>query len=277
MEQKISFCISPDGVHIAYAIIGQGPVILMPAHWVSHLEVEWENPNYRAFMKKVADKYTIVRYDKHGCGLSDRERTDFSLEKELQDLKLIIDHLKLRRFILFGFSMGGSTSIAYAVKYPQRVSHLILYGAYIRGIISRPSKMVEPLCALIRSSWGVGSKTIANIVMPNGNADGLNFFTRWQRESATGEMAARMIEAAMTEIDVTELLSKIDTPTIILHRNGDQFCSIQRDKELSAAIPNSRLVLLDGIEHIHYSGNSGQAFNTIFNFHGDNVTLVSRN
>lgn len=116
MEQQIQFCKTSEGVHLAYATIGQGPPLVWPAYWVGHLEEEWTNPRMQSFFRRLALHHTIVKYDKHGCGLSDRDRSDFSPGKEVRDLEAVIDHLGLKQFALFGMSQGGPTAISYASK-----------------------------------------------------------------------------------------------------------------------------------------------------------------
>jgi pimeloyl-ACP methyl ester carboxylesterase len=229
----------------------------------------------QAFFKRLAVNHTIVKYDKHGCGLSDRDRTEFSLEKEVRDLEAIIDHLKLQRFALFGMSEGGPTAITYAVKHPKFVSHLILYGTWPRGNAGAPPELKASLCNLIRTSWGLGSKTLADIFVPDSGMEGLRFFTMFQRKAATGEMAAQLLEAE-EHIDVTEVLQKVVTPTLIMHRKGDRACSVQGGRELAASIPNARFVLLERIDHIPWFGDSDSVMTAVEEFLGDETVFVSK-
>jgi len=275
MEQRIQFCLTGEGAHIAYATIGQGLPLIWPAYWVSHLEEEWKHSFFRDFFRRLAVNHTIVKYDKHGCGLSDRDRTEFSLEKEVRDLEALIDHLKLQRFALFGMSQGGPTAITYAVKYPQFVSHLILYGTWPRGNAGAPPELKASLCNLIRTSWGLGSKTLADVFVPDSGMDGLKYFTKLQRKAATGEMAALLLENE-EHIDVTELLPQVTTPTLITHRKGDRACSIQGGRELAASIPNARFVLLEGIDHLPWLGDSESVLSAVEEFLGDDTVLVSK-
>jgi class 3 adenylate cyclase len=268
MEQQIRFCKTPDDVHLAFAIIGQGPAIICPAYWVSHLEEEWKDPLMQKFLGILAVNYTIIRYERHGCGLSDRDRTEFSLEKEVKDLEAIIDHLKLQRCILFGFSEAGPLSIAYAVKHPKFVSHLILYGTFPRGNAGAPAEMKAALCNLIRTSWGLGSKTLTDVFIPDAGLDEHKGFTKWQRKAATSEMAARLLEHE-EHLDVTEILPEVTTPTLVLHRKGDRACSVQGGRELAASIPNARFVLLEGKDHPPWYGDSLSILNAIGEFLGD--------
>ncbi len=133
MELQVRFCKTSDGARIAYATMGQGSPIVFCPGWVSHLQINWETRPGEAFLEPLARSHTIILFDRHGCGLSERKRTDFSVESEIRPLQAVVDHLKLKRFILFGYSQGGPISALYATKYPRRVSHLILYDAFARG------------------------------------------------------------------------------------------------------------------------------------------------
>lgn len=166
MEQQIHFCTRPDGARIAYATIGQGPPLVVPTPWVSHLELQWEDPDSRSYWESLARYHTVVLYDKRGVGLSDRDRTDFSLEAELEDLTVVIDHLRLKRLALFGYSQGGPVAVAYAAKHPRRITHLILYGTYARGDAIATAEVKSSLISLVRANWGLGSETLTNIFIP---------------------------------------------------------------------------------------------------------------
>jgi len=163
MEQQIGFCTSPDGARIAYATVGEGPALVMPTTWLSHLQLNWQDPVARRFFEQLALHHTLVRYDQRGSGLSDRNRTDFTLEAELKDLETIIDHLKLKRLALMGISVGGPISAAYTARHPRRVSHLILYGSFARGEAISTKELKTAMISLIRAHWGVGSKTLADL------------------------------------------------------------------------------------------------------------------
>jgi pimeloyl-ACP methyl ester carboxylesterase len=160
MEQQIGFCTSPDGARIAYATVGEGPALVMPAHWLSHLQLSWQDPAARHFFEALALHHTLVRYDQRGSGLSDRNRTDFTLEAELKDLETIIDNLKLKRLTLIGISLGGLISVAYIAKHPRRVSHLILYGTCARGKAVSTEELRAAMISLVRAHWGLGSDVV---------------------------------------------------------------------------------------------------------------------
>lgn len=265
MEQQIQFCTTSDGVHLAFSTVGQGPPMIWPPFWVTHVEEEWKSPLIKDFFLKLASKYTIVRFDKHGCGLSDRDRTDFSLEKEVRDLESIIDHLGIKKCALFGMSQGGPTAIAYAAKHPESVSHLLLFGTWSRGDAGSSPKVKAALGNLIRTSWGLGSKTLADIFVPDGSKEIYEFFKNWQRKASTGEMAAQLLESE-NHIDVTELLPKVKTPTLVLHRSGDRACSVKAGREIAVSIPNARFTVFEGIDHLPWAGDSTSVLDAIEEF-----------
>ena len=132
MEQQIRFCTTSDGVRIAYATVGQGPPLVRVLGWFTHLEFEWENPRWRRYYEPMASRFTYIRYDGRGMGLSDRDVTDFSVDAFVHDLEAVVDALGFEKVALYGVSQGGPTSIAYAVRHPERVSHLIIYGSAAR-------------------------------------------------------------------------------------------------------------------------------------------------
>jgi len=170
MEQQIRFCKTPDGARIAYSLVGHGPHLVYLGWCVTHLELEWEDSALRTFFEKLGQYHTIIRYDRRGAGLSDREKKDFSLKAELLDLESIINDLKLRQFSIFGTHRGGPLAITYTLKNPKSVTKLILYGSYARGQDLAKDEVKKSLISLIRAHWGIGSKTIADIYLPEANS-----------------------------------------------------------------------------------------------------------
>ena len=255
INQHIRFCTTIDGVRIAYTMVGQGPFLVIPPGWVSHLQLQWEHPSARDYLEKGTRNQTFVFYDKHGCGLSERNRTDFTLESEVRPLEAVIDHLKLKRFALFGFSQGGPIAIAYAIRYPRRVSHLILYDSYARGEAISTEELKKSFTSLIRSAWGVGSKTLADIFLPGGDVSALKWFARLQREATTADMAAKLLDLTYN-LNVTDLLPRLRVPTLVIHRKGDKAIPFHLGSEMASMIPNSRFVPLEGSIHIPFFGEA---------------------
>jgi pimeloyl-ACP methyl ester carboxylesterase len=267
IDQHIKFCTTVDGVRIAYSFIGQGPFLVIPPGWVSHLQLQWEHPSARDYLKKGTRNQTFLFYDKHGCGLSERNRTDFTLESEVRPLEAVIDHLKLKRFALFGFSCAGPVSIAYAIKYPRRVSHLILYDSYARGEAITTEEFRKSFSSLIRSAWGIGSKTLADIFLPGADVSAIEWFTRLQREASTAEMAAKLIDLTYN-FDVTELLPRLRVPTLVIHRKGDKAIPFHLGREMASMIPNSRFVPLEGSIHPPFFGDADAVLRIMGEFLG---------
>jgi len=267
MEWRIQFCTTPDGVRIAYAVEGEGPFLVVPPGWVSHLDLGDEKSPARALGQSLAAHHTVVAYDKHGSGLSDRDRTEFTLEKELEYLETIIDHLELKRLALWGSSQGGPIAIAYTAKYPVRISHLILYGTYARGSDITRVSVQESIIALVRAHWGLGSKTLADLFMPGADADAVDGFSKFQREASSVEVAASLLEL-IYQVDVTDLLPQISAPTLILHRQGDRVMPFRLGRELAASIPNAHFIPLEGNIHPPFLGDSETLLNHIVEFLG---------
>ena len=273
MKPQIRFCVRSDGVHIAYMTVGEGPALVLPAGWISHLELLWEQPAWRSLYQKLARHHTVVLYDKHGAGLSDRDRTDFTLEAELRDLETVIDHLRLKHFALLGISQGGATAIAYTIKYPQRVTHLILYGAFARGEAIGSDEIRLAMLSFIRANWGLGSRTLTDIFTPNADAEVREWMVKFQRKCATAEVVAQLMNLSY-RIDVSGLLPKLRTPTLVLHRQHDMVTPFKLGRELAASIPNAHFVPLEGNDHLPAFGDSDSLVRVIAEFLGDPVTVA---
>jgi pimeloyl-ACP methyl ester carboxylesterase len=268
IDQHIQFCTTVDGVRIAYSMAGQGPSLVIPPGWVSHLQLSMELPALRVLREKMARNHILVAYDKYGCGLSERRRTDFSLESELRPLEAVVDHLRLRRFALWGISQSGAIAAAYAAKHPRRVSHLILYGAYARGEAIAPDELKAGLKSLIRAHWGMGSKTLADLFLPDVDEASIRWFTQLQREAATPEMAAQLMNLTYS-LNVADLLPKIRVPTLVMHRRGDRAIPFELGKEMAAMIPGARFIPLEGNAHLPFFGNVDSVWRAIAEFLGD--------
>jgi pimeloyl-ACP methyl ester carboxylesterase len=273
MKPQIRFCVRSDGVHIAYMTVGEGPALILPAGWINHLELMWEQPAYRSFYQKLARHHTVVLYDKHGCGLSDRDRTDFTLEAELRDLETVIDRLKLKQFALLGISQGGATAIAYTIKYPQRVAHLICYGAFARGDTIGSAETRSTMLSFVRATWGgIGSRALMDIFAPNADAKVREWLVKLQRKCAGAETVAQLMDQSF-RTDVSGLLHKLRTPTLVLHRKHDMVIPFRLGRELAASIPNAHFVPLEGNDHLPAFGDSDSLVRVIAEFLGDPVTV----
>ena len=272
MEPKIGFCTNPDGARIAYATLGHGPAFVIPPSYFQCITPYKTIPEVRYLFESLARYHTVVYYDQHGAGLSDRNRTVFTLESELQDLETVIDHLKLISLILYGASMSGPIVIAYAAKYPERVTHLILYGTYANYGKFVTEEFKSSLVSLLRqpANW-LGGRALTSLSVPQTHIDNLELYTNLARESTTPESAANLIDM-LYRLDVTHLCHLVKSPTLVMHRKGDMLIDFKAGLELAALIPNARFVQMEGDIHIPFLGDTESVLYNIFEFLGDPIT-----
>jgi len=270
LEQQIRFCIAKDGSRVAYSTVGQGPALVVPPAWISHQELGWQEQVSRRFCERLANHHTLVQYDRPGTDLSDRTRTEFSLNSDLQDLETVVDHLKLKRLSLLGYSWGGPVAVAYTAEHPRRVSHLILYGTYARGAAITTDEVKASLISLVRAHWGIGSKVLADLFSPGADAAGIELWAKYQRECATPEVAAMILDQ-IYRVDVVRLLASLRVPTLVLHRQQERAMPFRLGRELASLIPNARFVPLEGRDHLPWLGDFESVLRAIAEFLGDPV------
>ncbi len=251
-------------VRLAYELTGSGePLLAVTPGWVSHLTVDWQWPEIRAYYQRLAAGRTLLRWDKRGTGLSDRPQdvASYDLETRVCDMEAVLDAAGVRRAALLGWSDGGLMALAFAARHPQRVSHLILYGAYARlawapdyphGLDERQR---EAIITLVRSEWGLGSRLLADLVIPEADAPMVARFTAYQRV-ATSPQAAVDILLANWQADVRPLLPHITAPTLVLHRRHDLHIPFALGCYLAEHLPNARLVALAGEHHVPFFGDT---------------------
>jgi len=262
LSQSIRYCRTDDGARLAFAVSGDGPPLVKAANWLSHLEFDWQSPVLRPLLDAIGAGHTLVRYDERGCGLSERAVDDFSLDTWVRDLETVVDTLGLERFPLLGISQGGAVAIAYAVRHPDKVSHLILYGAYARGrLIRDPSPRAreeeQALLEVVRQGWGQEDPAFRQIFtalfLPGGSAEQHRWFNDLQRISTSAENAARFLESFAT-LDVQSLARRVRSPTLVLHARGDARVAFDEGRLLASLIPGSRFVALESNNHILLGG-----------------------
>lgn len=258
VSQTVRFCTSPDGVRLGYAMHGGGPPLVRVATWLTHLQYDWDSPLWRHWLDGLADGRTLVRYDERGSGLSDRDVTRVSLDAWVEDLETVVDAAGLERFSLLGLSNGGAVAIAYAVRHPDRVSHLVLCGAFAQGRLRRdPSSSAraeaEALVSMIRAGWGRANpafrRAFTTLFVPDATHEQMQWFDELQRISATAETAALM-RLAREELDVADLVARVAVPTLVLHAQDDAAVPFEQGRGLASLIPGARFVPLEGRNHI---------------------------
>ncbi len=255
--QEVLFQMTPDGVSLAYSRIGRGPVMVKAANWANHLEYEMLHPPWRPWWRELAARFELVRYDQRGNGLSDRDVSDVSFEKFVDDLETVVDALGLERFALLGISQGCAVSVAYAHRHPERVSHLILYGGYVRGWRLRGDAQEvargEAMSTLIGQGWGQDNpafrQLFTTMFRPDATPEELEHFNELQRRAASPEHARRLFEAFGT-IDVSSMLQDISTPALVLHCRDDARAPFDEGRTFAARIPSARFVPLEGRNHL---------------------------
>jgi class 3 adenylate cyclase/pimeloyl-ACP methyl ester carboxylesterase len=259
LKQQIRYCKAADGVRLAYATVGAGPPLLKSAHWLGHLEYDWEFPILRSFLLGLAKDRTLIRYDARGNGLSDWDVHEISLDAWVSDMETVVDSASLDRFPIVAFSQGCAVSIAYAARHPERVSHLILYGGFATGHNRRPNltpEMRERFAAmktLVRQGWGADNPAFRQLftssLMPTATKEQMETFNELQRLSGSPDGAVRYMET-VAELDVSKLLSQVKTPTLVMHVRDDLTVPIDSGRELAAGIPGARFVTLPGKNHV---------------------------
>ena len=258
MQQQIRFCKTSDGARLAYASVGSGPPLVKAANWLSHIEYDWRTPIWRPLYERLARNRRLIRYDERGCGLSDWDVDDFSLDAWVRDLETVVDAAGLERFPLLGISQGGPIAIAYTVRHPERVSRLVLYGTYARGHLKRnptPMQIEERkvLLDVVRIGWGRESaafrQVFSSLFFPDASPDQLRWFNELQRVSSSPENAARMMRA-FWDLDVQDIAPTVHVPTLVLHTRDDARIPFEEGRRLATLIPDARFVPLEGRNHL---------------------------
>lgn len=257
LRQDIHFCTASDGVRIAYALVGNGPVLVKAANWLNHLEYDWQSPVWSHLLHALAAERRLIRYDARGNGLSDWEVDDISFEAFVRDLESVVDASGLTRFPLLGVSQGCAVSIAYAVRHPERVSHLVLLGGYARGRNKRGVQeeldRAEAIRTLMRLGWGQENpafrQMFTSLFIPGGSAEQMQWLNDLQQRTTSPANAER-IRAAIDDIDISDLLTHVAAPTLVLHCRDDAVASFEEGRRMAAGIRGCRFVALEGRNHM---------------------------
>jgi len=258
VQQHIQYCTAPDGVRLAYATIGSGPKLVRTPHWFSHLEHDLDSPIMRHTILALAHHHTVLRYDARGIGMSQREGAEISFDKLVQDLETVVDAAKFDRFILFGLSQGCAQAIAYTARHPERVSHLILYGGFARGMLHRndPEKQAQALAlarGLVRAGWGSHEEShrqfFTSQFIPDGTTGDYHSLNEMQRVATTPEIAEQFL-LTNANIDVVALMPQIKVPTLVLHSRRETRVPCTLGQEMAAVIPGAKFVPLESRNHL---------------------------
>jgi pimeloyl-ACP methyl ester carboxylesterase/DNA-binding CsgD family transcriptional regulator len=257
-RQRIRYLRTPDGVQLAWATAGSGPALVKAAHWLSHLEQDWRSPVWRHWMEFLAGNFTYVRYDERGCGMTDWKVGELSFERWVDDLERVVEAAGLSEpFVLLGISQGAAICVAYAVRHPERVSHLVLYGGYSKGWTHRPDspgrREYQAIVELTRSGWGKDNPAYRQLFtsrfVPGGSAEQLDWWNELCRTTTTPAIAAELLQAR-ADVDASHLLAQVRTPTLVVHAREDQVCPLSAGRGLASGIPGAEFVELDSRNHV---------------------------
>lgn len=257
-NQRISFCRGHDGTRIAFAIAGSGPPLIKVANYMSHLEYDSDSPVWRHWLEELTRDHTLITSDERGSGLSDREVDDVSFEAWVRDLEAVVDAVGLRRFPVFAMSQAGAVAVAYSARHPEKVSRLILLGAYARGWLNRDltEAQVEEerlMIDLMRIGWGRENpafrQVFATQLFPEATTEELRALEQQMRVSVSPENAVRL-EREMHRIDVRPLAPLVQAPTLIAHARGDEGVPFEEGRLLASLIPKAQFVALDSKNHL---------------------------
>lgn len=261
--QTVRSCRTSDGINLAIGVSGSGRMLVKAANWLNHLEYDWESPIFSPLFSRLSERLQLVRYDSRGAGLSDRDVADISLSGFVRDLEAVTDSLDAAPFALLGISQGVATAIAYAVKHPERVSRLILFGGYAQGRNKRgeagASNEAQALLAMMREGWGKENsafmRALSTIYFPSGTPEQTKWFAELQRKATTGDLAVRL-RLACDEIDVLASLPKVVVPTLVLHGRHDAVAPYAQGRVIAAGIAGAKFITLDMEDHIPLPGSA---------------------
>lgn len=258
MQQSTRYLKTADGVRLAWAVTGEGPPLVKAANWLSHLDYDAESPLWRHWHRFFADHFRYVRYDERGCGMTEWRVSNLSLDHWVDDLEAVVGQSRPDEpFVLLGISQAAAVAVAYAVRHPERVSRLILYGGYAAGWARREDREglygYHAIADLIRLGWSKDNPVFRQVFtarfIPEGTVEQIEWFNELCRRTTTPEMAAQLMQAR-GEVDVTELLPNVMAPTLVVHARHDEVVPFSQGQLLASEIPGAEFVQIDSRNHI---------------------------
>ncbi len=268
MEPRIQYAQTKDGVSIAFWTLGHGvPYVTMPNLPFSHIELEWQIPEFRRWYELQTQKRNVIRYDNRGSGLSDRDVTDYSIDAQTRDLEAVVDGLGLQRFALSAPLLMGPVAIAYAVRQPERVSHLVLWCSFARMSDYFASPVVQTLAAMRDKDWVLYTETVAHAALGWAEGEPARQYAALMRECVTQDASRAMFDA-LGDVDVSGLLAEVKSPTLVLHRRQVTFPGIELARGLASKIPGAQLALLEGTSLAPFLGDAETVVNSTEEFLG---------
>ena len=255
MDQQVRFCTSSDGARLAYALSGTGPLLVRAPHWFTHLEHDWSNPAMMPWSAGLSRGYSLLRFDQRGTGLSDRDVPVPTWKSHIEDLASVVDAARFDRFALIGLSQGAAFAISYAAMHPERVSHLIICGGFVRGRKVRgvSDEEMETLQRLIELGWGSNDPSFRQVFtsrfIPDAGPDAIHAFNDMMPLTASAQMAGRLHRANLY-IDAREQAARVKCPTLVFHARGDLSIPFEEGRLIAGLIPGARFVTLESHNHL---------------------------
>jgi pimeloyl-ACP methyl ester carboxylesterase/DNA-binding CsgD family transcriptional regulator len=244
-----------DGATVAWSEVGTGPALVVTGWWCSHLALNWADPLFRDYVERLADHRTVFRYDRPGTGLSGGAgMPPATLEDEYRALAGVVDAVGLERFALLAGSSGCAAAALYAARHPERVERLVLCGGYARGADISPPAVRDTLIDAVQTHWGLGSRLLADVFLPDATAHERTAFAQFQRRCASPQQAAASLRSVYA-FDCSAELAGITVPTLVLHRRDDRAIRFELGKDLAERIPGARFVALEGADHFPWRGD----------------------
>jgi pimeloyl-ACP methyl ester carboxylesterase/DNA-binding CsgD family transcriptional regulator len=268
MEQRLGSTRTHDGMAVAYASAGSGPPLLFVGGWLSHLELSWALPAERRLLESLAQGRTLLRYDRPGCGLSGRPLTaEPSPEDELDVVAAVLAATGVASTDIVASSLGVPLMIEWAARHPETVKRLVLYGGWARGADIGTPEIRDHVVGLIAGHWGLGADVLTDIFAPDASAGTRAALSTYQREAASAETAAALLRLCY-RIDVTESLSRVRAPTLVVHRAEDRAAPLEQSQVIASGIDGARLEVLPGRSHLPYDGDTATLVRSIRTFLG---------
>ena len=268
MEQRLGETLTSDGAKVVYATAGHGAPLLFVGGWLSHLELSWALPAEREMWETLAQGRTLVRYDRPGCGLSDRSMTsEPSPEGELAAVAAVLAATGVERTDIVASSLGVPLMIDWAARHPETVDRLVLYGGWVRGSEIGTPEIQQHIVGLVAGHWGLGADVLTDIFMPDASAGTRAAASAYQREAASPSTAAALLRLCY-RIDVTEALGRVRAPTLVVHREHDRAAPLEQARLMAEGISQARLAVLPGRSHLPYGGDTATLIRTIRTFLG---------
>lgn len=260
-RQKVRFAKSSDGTNIAYATSGSGPKIMRAGHFLTHLDMDWKSLIWRPYLDALGQDHTLVRYDQRGTGLSDPSVSNLDLESHVADLETVANAAGLDRFPLVALSQGVPVAIQFAVRNPERISCLILYGGYAEGRAIRDGGQsidaANAMMMMMREGWGKPQSAFmsafTSLFCPDASQEQLADLVELQLASTSPENAGQ-IRMAIDRFSVLDQLEKVQVPTLVIHSRNDSVHPLSEGQKLASNIPNADFIVLESNNHILLPG-----------------------